>query len=1009
MQEPPVPAIDSVLDYLITLLRQFAGGPGPLENNLMRFGLPAVLWAALLLMAWSQHRDEDPSGSAGRERWLVWAFGLGFLRESFMFFHISMRLITGASAESAIGLALEPVEHALAMMAMIVVAGAYILYLRRNERLAERYLLIGLVASVLCLLITTPWWQMQIRQTPDIKFHSTWAAWPFHVTASILIWAAIALLWRAESWLRTVVILALGFYVVGESIMLVNLATDKRFAYYICPIGNTFHTLAIPLLGYVYLREQALQKRATEQELDAYREHLEDLVADRTAELTNANVQLRQEIADRQEAQAALARLSRNHALILNSAGEGIFGVALDGCHTFVNRAAADMLGYAPEELIGQRSHATWHHTRADGTDYPEAECPLHSGYKSGLVRRGDDQVFWRRDGTSFPVQYISTPIFEEGKLQGAVVVFQDISARKRAEAEINHRNAELAMQNTIAATISQSLDLEATLNNSLDIVLRELDVEAGCVFLTEDGKVGLWPAALRAHSATGDGSRLWRTPVCQTIVQQAVATGKPIVHNLADPSIEALPDPHEAATRTMLALPLLAKNRAVGALMLTTHATTQRDPGLADTPNLDLLTAIGQQIGIAIENAQLYREIQRWAQELALLHEASVSLSTSLNLPQLCGQVTSEVCRLLACDAAAIFTWSERPAGSKDAGEIGTEDIEVYAYGLPDSDGVPGEMLLRLQELPWLAHPAGAREFLVAEDVANDLRFPPQLHTRLRIGALLGLPLVSAGRTLGFILVFSREGPRRWRQDEIDLAKNYADLSALIIEKARLHQQAELAAALQERQHIAADVHDGLAQTLSSLGHRVDGLVELVEAGHRDEALATADDIREVIDRASQEVRQLISSLQEQVKLPRSLQALIQETVDAAVAKGSGEVRFDTDIEAPLWVSPAVSEQVVPVIGEALINAQKHSGARRILVSLHRDDGEWAVTIRDDGRGFDPARPALDGHDHFGLSIMRARAARIGGRVDIHSAPGSGTLVVLRWPAAHALEKVDS
>ncbi|MEO8327186.1 MAG: PAS domain S-box protein, partial [Nitrospirota bacterium] len=132
-----------------------------------------------------------------------------------------------------------------------------------------------------------------------------------------------------------------------------------------------------------------------------------------------------------------LKHLEQHHALILQAAGEGIFGLDLEGRHTFVNPAAAKMLGYEPQELIGQPSHSLWHHTKADGTPYPQEQCPNYATYKDGQVHRGDNEVFWRKNGTSFPVEYSSTPIRHEGVLVGAVVVFQDITYRQQCQKAI--------------------------------------------------------------------------------------------------------------------------------------------------------------------------------------------------------------------------------------------------------------------------------------------------------------------------------------------------------------------------------------------------------------------------------------------------------------------------------------------------------------------------------------------------------------------------------------------
>ena len=135
------------------------------------------------------------------------------------------------------------------------------------------------------------------------------------------------------------------------------------------------------------------------------------------------------------EARKAAAEVDRRNQLILASAGEGIYGLDLEGHTTFVNPSAAKMIGWGVEELIGKSQHDVLHHSRPDGSPYPRDECPIYAAFSDGVPRHVNDEVFWRRDGSSFPVDYTSTPIRDEREeLVGAVVTFQDITERKSAE-----------------------------------------------------------------------------------------------------------------------------------------------------------------------------------------------------------------------------------------------------------------------------------------------------------------------------------------------------------------------------------------------------------------------------------------------------------------------------------------------------------------------------------------------------------------------------------------------
>ena len=167
--------------------------------------------------------------------------------------------------------------------------------------------------------------------------------------------------------------------------------------------------------------ESALKESETE--LKKHRDHLEDLVAERTAEL--------------KENQQRLERAEERSRMLLESAGEGIFGVGKDGLVNFINPAALAMLGFTTEEVIGQKIHPFIHHTHPDGTPYPVEDCPMHHTLTRGTIGKIDDEILWRKDGTYFPVEYSSVPITKNGTITGSVVVFSDITERKHMEDEL--------------------------------------------------------------------------------------------------------------------------------------------------------------------------------------------------------------------------------------------------------------------------------------------------------------------------------------------------------------------------------------------------------------------------------------------------------------------------------------------------------------------------------------------------------------------------------------------
>ena len=138
--------------------------------------------------------------------------------------------------------------------------------------------------------------------------------------------------------------------------------------------------------------------------------------------------------------------LERQHTLILNSVADGIYGVDKVGNSTFVNQAMEEITGWQAEELIGKNQHELLHHTRADGSPFPACECPVYATFEDSVLRIIQDDIFWKKDGSSFPVEYASSPLKDDkGKTIGSVVIFRDVSERKKAEEQARQHLNELA------------------------------------------------------------------------------------------------------------------------------------------------------------------------------------------------------------------------------------------------------------------------------------------------------------------------------------------------------------------------------------------------------------------------------------------------------------------------------------------------------------------------------------------------------------------------------------
>ncbi len=146
---------------------------------------------------------------------------------------------------------------------------------------------------------------------------------------------------------------------------------------------------------------------------------------------------LTEDITESKRALEERNRVTQQMQMLLQSTGQGIYGIDLQGGCTFLNRATCETLGYRPEEALGRNMHELIHHHKPDGSPYPVEECPFYRALKKGEGCRADTEVIWRRDGTPIPVEYSSFPILEEGRITGAVVTVVDITERKLAEEKV--------------------------------------------------------------------------------------------------------------------------------------------------------------------------------------------------------------------------------------------------------------------------------------------------------------------------------------------------------------------------------------------------------------------------------------------------------------------------------------------------------------------------------------------------------------------------------------------
>jgi PAS domain S-box-containing protein len=177
-------------------------------------------------------------------------------------------------------------------------------------------------------------------------------------------------------------------------------------------------------------------------------------------------------------------RLEQQHSLILNSVADGIYGVDINGKSTFVNKAMERITGWRADKIIGKDQHELLHHTKESGEPHPAYDCPVYKTFHDNKPRFIEDDIFWKSDGSSFPVEYSSTPLKDENdNTIGSVVVFRDITERKQAEEQASKHHRELAHVARVSTMGEMASGMAHELNQPLTAIATNADA---CIRLTE-------------------------------------------------------------------------------------------------------------------------------------------------------------------------------------------------------------------------------------------------------------------------------------------------------------------------------------------------------------------------------------------------------------------------------------------------------------------------------------------------------------------------------------------
>ncbi|GAP13638.1 histidine kinase [Longilinea arvoryzae] len=546
----------------------------------------------------------------------------------------------------------------------------------------------------------------------------------------------------------------------------------------------------------------------------------------------------------------------------------------------------------------------------------------------------------------------------------------------------------------SIQQAITSHLDLSGVLQMIADEARRLTSAKLSFLYVLEEDDLCL--SAVSGSDST-DALIGYRVPVAQSVAGQSIQTSQPIM----------LTDIHEDDARIYreaiepfgnvgcyLTVPLIYENRSIGVI-----AVADACNAVLSSDSLRVLSMLAPCAVIGIENARLYQEQQERRLEAEGRHQMAESLRVMLailnsnrSLGEILDYIVTHVSgRLLGCQGTAIFTYS-----AKDQ-TLGIQAANGLSTNLVDAQYLPGYGAARQAvETGRPVSVTNAKKEIASDEsyldtTAAEWAMVSQL--MINFQSWLAVPLIVKGELYGTILLYFSE-PRIFSTEEINLALMFSDQVALAIENARLRMQAEEAAVIAERNRLARELHDAVSQTLFSANLIAEVLPRLWERDQT-EARARLVELRQLTRGAFAEMRTLLFELRPAVFKEAKLGDLLKHLTQGISIQS--QIPIALNVEGEQSLSPEVKIALYRITQEALNNIVKHADPTQASVNLRCQPDKMALSICDNGCGFNPAAVSSD---HFGLSIMQERAASINANLNLKSKPDCGTQIEVVWLA---------
>jgi signal transduction histidine kinase len=525
------------------------------------------------------------------------------------------------------------------------------------------------------------------------------------------------------------------------------------------------------------------------------------------------------------------------------------------------------------------------------------------------------------------------------------------------------------------ALVLSSDLSLSVVLQRIIELAVKLTDARYGALgVIGSDGRLhdfittGITPEERQA---------IGPLPVGEGILGVLIREKRPLrLRRIEDDPRHVGFPPHHPPMASFLGAPVKARGQVFGNIYLT----EKQGAAEFDAEDEAALLVLAAQAGVAIENARLYEETRRRGQWLDAVREINSAILSGAEIEAVLQTVAGRARELVDAATATIVT----PAADSGHNSLtitvadGEHATELLGLSVPMQGSVSGDVI------------QSGQATVIADASKSDRTYQPMIAIG-NMGPMVLVPLMVRGRPFGTLVVANAVGGNAFDEEATQLLETFADQASVALEYGRTQRELNRLTVLDERERIGRELHDGVIQSLFSVGM---GLQATATRSGDPEVESRIEAAVAEIDRAIRDLRNYIFGLRPGILADRQLEQALKDLAGEFEEKSGVTTVTDIDGTVAAELAPRAAD-VVQLTREALSNVGRHAQASTSRVSLKRSGDEAILEIDDDGQGFDATAPQT-GH---GLRNLRDRGIAIGGRVSIESTSGEGTTVQIAIP----------